>query len=77
MFEHVYKVTTCPHCKAKLTEPQKVKIEFVDDEGRHIYRLSMLTPKGLLVDVDYLIASGFHSDTFCYSCDFALNEYEE
>ena len=74
-FHHRYCVTLCPNCHNKLNEPNGVIILVNIGEGFHQIKTE-LDNEGLLIDVDSVVANGYHNDTLCSECEESLNEYE-
>lgn len=74
-WEHRYSVTSCPRCKADFRAPASIDM-VVSVDGATTRIMTKLDPYGLLVDVNKLIANGYHSDTLCGSCSVSLADRE-
>ena len=76
MYEHKYTTTTCSECGADLTKPVSVVlgVSVNDCVSEHKTRLD---PKGILIDVDRMVANGYHSHTECADCRHDLCEEED
>ncbi len=66
--------TTCDSCSANLTQPNSIRIGFVC--GEHLFELlsNVSAYDGGLVDVDNLVANGYHAGSVCDACGEALEE---
>lgn len=75
-YSYSYDVTECPECGHKLTDDYGVTIHFVV-AGQQREVISRLTTEGNLVDVDDLVANGYHAGTSCGECGESLADFEE
>lgn len=69
-YTHKYPMT-CPHCQADLTK-ENACLAYFSIAGRTESFPSQLEGDGSLIDVDDLIANGYHSDTECATCSESL-----
>jgi hypothetical protein len=67
---------TCPECSADLRKPERVRVEIVMASVCHDFR-TCLDQDGNLLDVDRLVANGYHGETQCGECGEPLTEYEQ
>ena len=65
--------TDCPSCQASMTKPNAVRLTVSINETP-MEHMTKLTADGDLVDVDRLVANGYHSQTCCAQCDHDLQE---
>ena len=63
--------TTCPECGCELDIPGNVILEVVTG-GRPWRFDTCLDEDGSLVDVDNLVANGYHGATICGGCENLL-----
>ena len=73
MYE-IYHPIKC-QCEADLTKPEAVEITF-STADHQFDRWSSVAADGQLVDVDDLIANGYHSCTHCNTCHQMLDELD-
>ena len=69
-------LTTCPQCGAALREPDGVRVEVVTAGVCHDFH-TCLDQSGELLDVDRLVANGYHGETQCTACGQPLTDYED
>jgi len=69
-----YTVTRCPKCKADLTKEDAISL--VTSAGGVRETPTRLDEDGDLIDVEDLVANGYHSETRCGSCDKSLVDFE-
>ena len=76
-FTKIYSQTTCPECRADLTQPRSVDVYCVmagqGDDQRTAQ--GSLFVDGVLVDGN--VAKGLHSRSLCARCQHDLIELEE
>jgi hypothetical protein len=66
----------CPFCGAILTEQGGVTLTIsIGDRPQDF--ATQLDPQGWLVDVERLVANGYHSATCCAACGDLLVDYED
>ena len=76
IYHYNYDVTTCPECKADLTAPGGIELTLViAEQPREVS--TRLKENGDLVDVDRLVANGYHGGTRCGKCSEGLEDYED
>jgi hypothetical protein len=66
----------CPACGADLREPGSIRVEIVTAGVCHELH-TCLDQAGDLLDVDRLVANGYHGETQCAACGEPLTEYED
>ncbi len=66
----------CPYCAASLTQPGGVTLT-VSIANRPQDFATQLDAQGWLVDVERLVANGYHSATSCAACGEMLVDYED
>jgi hypothetical protein len=74
IYQHRYP-KECPHCSADLLTHHSLLVLFSID-GTEVARNSQLDENGILMDVDRLIANGYHSDTICDKCAESISAEE-
>jgi hypothetical protein len=73
--DHDAPLSHCPFCGASLTSPDSIALTVSIAERRHDLP-TQLDAEGWLMDVDRLVANGYHSATCCATCGEMLVEYE-
>ncbi len=77
IYAYTYSTVTCPDCSADLTEPRGIELA-VTVGGISVDAIyTRLEKDGSLIDVDRLVANGYHGGTMCGRCCESLEEYEK
>jgi len=77
MYQYRYTQNTCSQCNHVLTNGYDISIHFILPGGNEVCRLSKLTPGGILIDADGLVAQGYHSQTLCAHCGCDLIDIQD
>lgn len=69
-------ILDCPACGKSWTEPESIWLE-ASVAGYTLVGPTQLDDDGCLVDVDRLVACGYHSSTLCGGCDAPLLDLDD
>lgn len=75
-YSYSYDVTVCPGCGADLTAERAIDLTVVIAEVPNRGIPTRLREDGALMDVDRLVANGYHGGTACMKCGESLEEHE-